>query len=65
VAGLTKLFKQKTVSETNSTSQRKRKNSTKDLTQDLRDASSLRGRVAVNKPFLRNENREKRLRYAK
>ena len=50
----------------------------KDLTQDPRDASlklihllfslirnGLHGRVAVKKPFLRKGNREKRLSYAK
>ena len=60
---------------------RKMKKSSKDLTQDLRDASGpsadpstvgpslirngLHGRVAVKKPFLRKGNREKRLSYAK
>ena len=60
---------------------RKRKQSSKDLAQDLRDASgpsvdpstvgpslirnALHVRVAVKKPFLRKRNREKRLNYAK
>jgi len=58
-----------------------KKESSKDLTQDLRDASGpsadpstlnrslirngLHGRVAVKKPFLRKGNREKKLSYAK
>ena len=60
---------------------RKRKKTSKDLTQDLRDASGpsvdpstvgpnliingFHGRMAVKKPFIRKGNREKRLSYAK
>ena len=63
------------------TSLRNRKKSSKELTQDLKDASGpsvhpcttrrslirsgLKGRVAAKKPFLRKGNRQKRLVYAK
>ena len=79
VSGLKKLFATDYL-YLKGMSLRKRKKSSKDLTQDRRDASGpsadpstvgpslirngLHGRVAVKKPFLRKGNRETRLSYA-